>query len=158
MNSTVEGRNMEHTKSPLELLDELDEFRRGHQNGLLHPSDWCMRCMEAIVASACGFESRRDWNEALSADPSTRSRVKNPILKENQGGNYLRRVKKRCNNCRHSYWQKDFHGVSPKTGLVQLCRNPAYRSPTYTEAMMLADSARNYCRFWAPKPGKGTSK
>lgn len=27
MNSTAEGRNMEYTKSPLELLDELDAFR-----------------------------------------------------------------------------------------------------------------------------------
>ena len=63
---------MEYEKSPLELLDELDAFRRGHQDERLHPSDWCMRCMEAIVARACGFEGRSEWNEALSADPSTR--------------------------------------------------------------------------------------
>lgn len=48
MSSTVEGPKMEYTKSPLELLDELDEFRRGHQ------------------------DERRDWNEVLSANPSTR--------------------------------------------------------------------------------------
>ena len=34
--------------------------------------DWCMRCMEAIVARACGFGSRADWTGALSAAPSTR--------------------------------------------------------------------------------------
>ena len=146
MNSTAEGRNMEYTKSPLELLDELDAFRRGHQDERLHPSDWCMRCMEAIVARACGFGSRADWTGALSAAPSTR----------NQGGTYLRRVKKHCNNCRHSYWQKDRHGVSPKTGRVQLCRHPVYRSPAYTEEMMLADRALDHCRFWAPRPGKGS--
>lgn len=72
MNSTAEGRNMEYTKSPLELLDELDAFRRGHQNERLYPSDWCMRCMEAIVARACGFEGRNNWTGALAAAPSTR--------------------------------------------------------------------------------------
>ena len=72
MNSSAAGRNMEYTKSPLELLDELDAFRRGHQDERLHPSDWCMRCMEAIVARACGFGSRADWTGALSAAPSTR--------------------------------------------------------------------------------------
>lgn len=68
----------------------------------------------------------------------------------------MRRVKKHCNNCRHSYWQKDRHGVSPKTGRVQLCRHPVYRSPAYTKEMMLADRALDHCRFWAPRPGKGS--
>ncbi len=62
------GRNL----SPLELLDKLDEFRRRHQNDKLHPSDWCMRAMEAIVAEAFGFEGRNSWTEALRADESSR--------------------------------------------------------------------------------------
>ena len=31
--------------APLELLDELEAFRRAHQNDVHHPSDWCMRVM-----------------------------------------------------------------------------------------------------------------
>lgn len=72
MTRTAEGVNREHMASPLELLDELDAFRRGHQDERLHPSDWCMRCMEAIVARACGFGNRADWTWALSAAPTTR--------------------------------------------------------------------------------------
>lgn len=72
MTPTAERGNRGHMASPLEVLDELDEFRRGHQNERLYPSDWCMRCMEAIVARACGFEGRNNWTEALAADPSTR--------------------------------------------------------------------------------------
>lgn len=64
-------------------------------------------------------------------------------------------VKKHCNNCHHSYWQNDQHGVSLKTGQVQLCGNPACHSPAYTESMMLADSVQGYCRFWTPRLGKG---
>lgn len=47
----------------LELLDKLDEFRRTHQDERQHPSDYCMRVMEAIVASAGGFSGRADWTE-----------------------------------------------------------------------------------------------
>lgn len=72
MTRTAEGANREHIDSPLEVLDKLDEFRRSHQNERLYPSDWCMRCMEAIVARACGFEGRNAWTEALAADPSSR--------------------------------------------------------------------------------------
>lgn len=35
----------------LALLDRLDEFRRNHQNEKQHPSDWCMRVMEALVTA-----------------------------------------------------------------------------------------------------------
>ena len=68
----VQNRRAEAKGSDRELLDELDAFRRGHQDERLHPSDWCMRCMEANVARACGFASRADWTGALSAAPSTR--------------------------------------------------------------------------------------
>lgn len=70
MTNTVEkkaGLNM----SPLELLDKLDEFRRRHQNDKQHPSDWCMRVMEAIVAEAFGFEGRNSWTEALRTDENS---------------------------------------------------------------------------------------
>lgn len=72
MTRTAEERNRTRMASSLELLDKLDEFRRGHQNGRLYPSDWCMRCMEAIVARAYGFEGRNAWTGALAAAPSTR--------------------------------------------------------------------------------------
>lgn len=75
MNSTAEGRNMEYTKSPLELLDELDAFRRGHQDERLHPSDWCMRCMEAIVARPA----------ALAAAPTGPGRCLRPLPPDTTG-------------------------------------------------------------------------
>lgn len=56
----------------LELLDELDQFRRQHQDSALHPPDWCMRVMEAIVARAFGYESRNSWTEQLLANPQSR--------------------------------------------------------------------------------------
>lgn len=59
-------------KAPLGILDELDEFRRTHQNSRHHPSDWCMRAMEAIVANAFGVQNRNSWTEALAADKSTK--------------------------------------------------------------------------------------
>ena len=71
MTNTVEE---ERGISPLEILDELDEFRRKHQNDRLHTSDWCMRVMEAIVAEAFGFEDRNSWTEVLKADPTSRYR------------------------------------------------------------------------------------
>lgn len=55
----------------LALLDKLDKFRREHQNERQHPSDWCMRVMEAIVAEAGGFKSWSDWTDALKADGKT---------------------------------------------------------------------------------------
>ena len=55
----------------LQLLDKLDKFRREHQNERQHPSDFCMRAMEAIVAEAAGYKSRVDWTEELKADAST---------------------------------------------------------------------------------------
>lgn len=56
----------------LDILDELDEFRRNHQDERQHPSDWCMRCMEAIVAHAAGYESRMDWTDVLKTSPESR--------------------------------------------------------------------------------------
>lgn len=55
----------------LDLLDQLDEFRRNHQDQRKDPSDWCMRVMEAIVARAAGYESRADWTDALRSNESS---------------------------------------------------------------------------------------
>ena len=64
----------------LKVLDEMDEFRRTHQDSRQHPSDFCMRCMEAIVAKAAGFQSRCDWTDALRADENS---IYSIDLKEN---------------------------------------------------------------------------
>ena len=158
MNSTAEGRNMEYTKSPLELLDELDAFRRGHQDErLVYALHGSHRCQGLRLWQPRRLDRGAVCGPFHQIPPGSAERCgKQPILNGNQGGTYLRRVKKHCNNCRHSYWQKDRHGVSPKTGRVQLCRHPVYRSPAYTEEMMLADRALDHCRFWAPRPGKGS--
>ena len=52
----------------LKVLDEMDRFRREHQNEKVSPSDYCMRAMEAIVASAAGYENRNEWTDALKSD------------------------------------------------------------------------------------------
>lgn len=56
----------------LDILDKLDEFRRSHQNETQNPTDWCMRCMEAIVAEAAGYTNRNDWTDALKGNPESR--------------------------------------------------------------------------------------
>ena len=53
----------------LELLDEIDEFRRNHQDAK-NLSDFCMRAIEAIIAKRCGMPSRADWTGELKARPS----------------------------------------------------------------------------------------
>lgn len=53
----------------LDILDELDEFRRNHQNERKAPSDYCMRVMEAIVAKRAGYKSRADWTDELKQIP-----------------------------------------------------------------------------------------
>lgn len=55
----------------LQVLDEMDQFRREHQNSHLHPSDWCMRCLEAILAKAAGYQGRNKWTEALRANENS---------------------------------------------------------------------------------------
>lgn len=55
----------------LTLLDEIDAFRRSHQDEQQSPSDYCMRMIEAMIARAAGFNSRTEWTEALKEDPSS---------------------------------------------------------------------------------------
>ena len=49
----------------LEVLAEMEEFRKRNQDEKKSPSDFCMRCLEAILAKAAGYESRMDWVEDL---------------------------------------------------------------------------------------------
>ena len=65
MNNTLDR------ETALDLLDEIDEYRRNHQNEALDPSDWCMRAIEAIIAKRAGYLSRYDWTEDLKARPSS---------------------------------------------------------------------------------------
>lgn len=55
----------------LKLLDEMDKFRRDHQNSKEAPADWCMRVLEAIVAKHAGYGSRNEWTEKLMGDENT---------------------------------------------------------------------------------------
>jgi len=48
----------------LEVLAEMEAFRKRHENDK-SPSDWCMRCLEAILAKAAGYENRMVWIEDL---------------------------------------------------------------------------------------------
>lgn len=64
-------REIKRTVDVLAVLDLLDEFRRKHQNDKQHPADWCMRCMEAIVAKEAGYTGRNEWTDELLADPET---------------------------------------------------------------------------------------
>lgn len=48
-----------------EVLTEMDQFRKNHQDSRKDPADWCMRVMQAIVARAAGYESRIDWIEDI---------------------------------------------------------------------------------------------
>lgn len=54
----------------LDLLDEMDEFRRNHQDSRKDPSDYCMRVLEAIVARRAGYNDRHCWQEDLKSIPS----------------------------------------------------------------------------------------
>ena len=43
----------------------MDSFRRSHQDEKKHPSDYCMRALEAILAKSAGFSNRCDWTDIL---------------------------------------------------------------------------------------------
>ena len=51
----------------LEVLAEMEDFRKRNQNERKSPSDFCMRCLEAILARAAGYEDRMEWIEDLQA-------------------------------------------------------------------------------------------
>ena len=58
----------------IDILDELDEFRRNHQNEKTSPSDFCMRAFEAIIAKRAGFMSRCEWTDELKKTNTRYSR------------------------------------------------------------------------------------
>lgn len=62
---------MEVSIDVLAVLDEMDAFRRKHENDKPATPDWCMRCMEAILAKAAGYNGRTSWTDALSGNPTT---------------------------------------------------------------------------------------
>ena len=55
----------------LAVLDEMDSFRRKHENDKPATPDWCMRCLEAILAKAAGYNSRTEWTDALKGNPES---------------------------------------------------------------------------------------
>lgn len=55
----------------LSVLDKMDAFRRKHENDKPATPDYCMRCLEAILAGAAGYKSRTDWTDALKENPES---------------------------------------------------------------------------------------
>lgn len=55
----------------LAVLDEMDAFRRKHENDSPVTADWCMRCMEAILANAAGYKGRTSWTDKLLENSNT---------------------------------------------------------------------------------------
>lgn len=58
----------------LDVLDQMDEFRRNHYFDKQPTPDFYMRAMEAILAKAAGYDSRSEWTEALKNSKSRYSR------------------------------------------------------------------------------------
>ncbi len=55
---------MPMTPEQLDLLGQLEEFRKRHEHQE-EPSDWAIRMCEAFVARSMGFTSREQWTEQL---------------------------------------------------------------------------------------------
>lgn len=54
----------------LDVLDQMDEFRRNHYFDKNPTPDFYMRAMEAMLAKAAGYNSRSEWTDALKATNS----------------------------------------------------------------------------------------
>ena len=52
------------TREQLEVLGQLEEFRKKHEHRP-EPSDWAIRMCEAIVAHSMGFTNRNQWTDLL---------------------------------------------------------------------------------------------
>lgn len=63
-NMQREERGMEITKEQMELLGQLEEFRKKHEHQA-EPSDWAIRMCEAFVARSIGFTDRMQWTDLL---------------------------------------------------------------------------------------------
>ena len=59
-----EERNIKIKQDQLELLWQLEEFRKKHEHQA-EPSDWAIRMCEAFVARSMGFTDRVQWTELL---------------------------------------------------------------------------------------------
>jgi hypothetical protein len=64
---------MENKINALEVLAEMEEFRKNNQNEKKSPSDFCMRCLEAILAKAAGYGSRMEWVAAVQRLQKTKT-------------------------------------------------------------------------------------
>ena len=58
----------------LDVLDQMDSFRRRHYRDEQPRPDYYMRALEAILARAAGFESRTEWTSALKETNSEYAR------------------------------------------------------------------------------------
>lgn len=69
----------------------------------------------------------------------------------------MKEIVKHCDTCFHACYEseKDLNGGDKLTRL-QHCGHPVYRSPAYTNKMLLEDWGKGHCRFWTPIPEKGT--
>lgn len=52
------------TNSTMQALQELEAFRKNHQNET-QTIDWTVRMCEAIIAKAGGLSSRNEWTDIL---------------------------------------------------------------------------------------------
>lgn len=59
-----EGKNIKIKQDSLDLLWQLEEFRKKHERQA-EPSDWAIRMCEAFVARSMGFTDRVQWTELL---------------------------------------------------------------------------------------------
>lgn len=59
-----EERNIKIKQDQLDLLWQLEEFRKRHKHQA-EPSDWAIRMCEAFVARSMGFTDRIQWTELL---------------------------------------------------------------------------------------------
>lgn len=65
----------------LEILDQMDEFRRKHYFDKQPRPDFYMRVMEAMLAKAAGYNSRSEWTEALKNSKSRYNRDYTDMVK-----------------------------------------------------------------------------
>lgn len=58
---------------------------------------------------------------------------------------------KTCDNCNHSYLERDELHLIPGREFLQHCASKEYNAPGYTHETIMEDRSGGHCRFWAPK-------
>lgn len=58
---------------------------------------------------------------------------------------------KTCDNCNHSYLERDELHLIPGRKFLQHCDSKKYNAPSYTHEMIMEDRSGGHCRFWAPQ-------